>query len=69
LVASPGVAGTVGGALLVAAHPDDDALSCISENIRPHAGYVGIQRYLVATRTGQDRTRLVSRNARLRGSR
>jgi len=45
LVSSPGVAGTLGGALLVAAHPGDDALSSISENIRPHAGYFGRQRY------------------------
>jgi len=44
-MSSPDAAGTVGGALLVATHPGDDALSKFSKNIRPHAGYFGRQRY------------------------
>jgi len=44
-VSSPGVVGTAGGALLVAAHPGADSLSSILENIRPHAGFFGSQRY------------------------
>jgi len=69
LVSSPGVAGTVSGALFVAAHPGDDALSSFLENLRPHAGYLGRQRYFAARRTGKCKTREVSRNAREGGSR